>query len=287
MAVCYRHTNRETGVSCSNCGNPICPDCMTATPVGMRCPDCSRQRTPVRTMRNIYVEPRVTYGLMAVCILLYLPTFFGGDTSAVYNDLATLGIGRTTDGAWVGVAEGEYWRLVTGGFLHSPQSILHILFNMYILYWLGTMLEPVLGHVRFAALYFASLLAGSFGALVVEPETPTVGASGAVFGLMAAAFVMQRARGVDPMRSGIGFVILFNLALPFLLPNLNISVGAHVGGLIGGAIAALAIERLSAMRRGNLLPVLACVAVAVVSIAGGIVVSENEASRLRVNEQVF
>jgi membrane associated rhomboid family serine protease len=285
MAVCYRHPGRETGVSCSNCGNPICPDCMTATPVGMRCPDCSRQRTPVRTMRNIYANPTVTYVIMAICILLYLPTFFGGDTSSVYIDLGTLGIGQKTDGSWVGIAQGEYWRLITGGFLHDQNNVLHILFNMYVLYWLGTMLEPVLGHVRFAALYFASLLAGSFGALVADPQTLTVGASGAVFGLMSAAFVMQRARGIDPMRSGIGFVILFNLALPFLIPNSHISIGAHVGGLIGGAIAALAIERLSPLRRGDLLPVLACVAVALVSIAGGIAVSENEASKLPVTQQ--
>jgi membrane associated rhomboid family serine protease len=287
MAVCYRHPGRETGVSCSNCGNPICPDCMTATPVGMRCPDCSRQRTPVRTMRNIYADPRVTYAIMAICVLLYLPTFFGGDTSSVYIDLGTLGIGRTIDGNWIGIAEGQYWRLITGGFLHDPDNVLHILFNMYVLYWLGTMLEPVLGHVRFAALYFASLLAGSFGALVAEPQSLTVGASGAVFGLMSAAFVMQRARGIDPMRSGIGFVILFNLALPFLIPNSNISIGGHVGGLIGGGIAALAMEWLSTRRRGDLLPVLACVAVAVISIAGGIVVSDNEASKLPVNEQSF
>jgi membrane associated rhomboid family serine protease len=283
MAVCYRHPNRETGVSCSNCGKPICPDCMTATPVGMRCPDCSRQRTPVRTMRNIYANPTVTYVIMAICILLYVPTFFGGDTSSVYIDLGTLGINQSIDGSWIGVAQGEYWRLITGGFLHDPDNLLHILFNMYILYWLGTMLEPVLGHVRFAALYFASLLAGSFGALVAEPTALTVGASGAVFGLMAGAFVMQRERGIDPMRSGIGFVILFNLALPFLLPNSNISIGGHVGGLIGGALAALAMERLAPRRRGDLLPVLACVAVAVVSIAGAIVVSMAKANELGVS----
>ena len=281
MAVCYRHSSRETGVSCSNCGNPICPDCMTATPVGMRCPDCSKQRTPVRTMRNIYAEPRVTYGIMAVCILLYLPTFFGGDTSAVYDDLATIGIGQDPNSfQLIGVAEGEYWRLITGGFLHDPGNILHIAFNMYILYWLGTMLEPVLGHVKFTALYTASLLAGSFGAIVADPLVRTVGASGAVFGLMAAAFVMQRARGVDPMRSGIGFVILFNLALPFLIPNSNISIGGHVGGLIGGAIAALAIERVAPLRRGDLLPVLVCVAVAAVSVAGAIAVSVAKANEL-------
>ena len=276
MAVCYRHPNRETGVSCSNCGKPICPDCMTATPVGMRCPDCSRQRTPVRTMRNIYADPIATYVLIVANVLLWVGLVAaGGVTSQVYIDLVTIGTGQLNTGELVGVAHGEPWRLVTGAFLHAPSNPLHILFNMYILYWLGTMLEPVLGHLRFVALYFASLLAGSFGALVADPHGLTVGASGAVFGLMAAAFVFQRARGVDPWRSGLGPVILFNLALPFLFPNLNISIGAHVGGLIGGAIAALAIEFIGGRRRGDLLPVLACVAVGAVSVAGAMSVASG------------
>jgi len=274
MAVCYRHPGRETGVSCSNCDRPICPDCMTATPVGMRCPECSRQKTQVRTMRNIYAEPRVTYVLIGICVLLFLPTWQGGGASSVFLDLGTIGSGQTFEGQ-IGVAAGEYWRLITGGFLHD--GVIHIAFNMYILYWLGTMLEPVLGHVRFTALYFASLLAGSFGAILVKPHALTVGASGAVFGLMAAAFIFQQARGINPWRSGLGPVILLNLALPFIFTNLNISIGGHIGGLIGGAIAALAIERLGATRRGNLLPVLACVIVGVVSIAGAIIVSENNA----------
>ena len=277
MAVCYRHPGRETGVSCSNCGNPICPDCMTATPVGMRCPECSRQKTPVRTLRNVYAQPTVTYVLIGICVLLFLPTGLTSGITQVDIDLGTLGIG-VDEGQPIGIAEGEYWRLITGAFLHD--GVLHIAFNMYILYWLGTMLEPVLGHVRFAALYFASLLAGSFGALAAAPTSLTVGASGAVFGLMSAAFVFQRARGIDPWRSGLGPVILLNLALPFIFTNLNISIGGHIGGLIGGAIAALAMERLSTMRRGDLLPVLACAAVGVVSIVGAILVSNAEATSL-------
>jgi membrane associated rhomboid family serine protease len=271
MAVCYRHPGRETGVSCSNCGRPICPDCMTSTPVGMRCPECARQKTQVRTLRNVYAQPTVTYILIGICVLLFLGTQISN--SPVFVDLGTLGYGVTFEGQEIGVAEGEYWRLITGAFLHD--GILHIAFNMYILYWLGTMLEPVLGHVRFTALYFASLLAGSFGALAAKPTGLTVGASGAVFGLMAAAFVFQRARGIDPWRSGLGPVILLNLALPFIFTNLNISIGGHIGGLIGGAIAALAIERLGALRRGDLLPVLACAAVGLVSVVGAIAVSTN------------
>ena len=273
MATCYRHPDRETGVSCSNCGRAICPDCMTATPVGMRCPECSRDRTPVRTLHSMHANPSVTYVLIAINVLIY---FGASQGSGAYRDFAL-------DGP--DVANGDVWRLLTSGFLHY--GIFHLLTNMYALYWLGQMIEPAVGNVRFAALYFASLLAGSFGALVAEPQSLTVGASGAVFGLMSAAFVMQRARGIDPMRSGIGFVILFNLALPFLLPGSNISIGGHIGGLIGGGIAALAMERLAPLRRGDLLPVLACVAVAAVSIAGGIVVSENQAAKLPVNEQGF
>ncbi len=275
MAVCYRHPGRETGVSCSNCGRPICPDCMTSTPVGMRCPECSRQKTQVRTLRNVYAQPTVTYVLIGICVLMFLGTQLSN--TRVFEDLGTVGFTAGSDGQPIGVAQGEYWRLITGGFLHD--GIIHIAFNMYILYWLGTMLEPVLGHVRFAALYFASLLAGSFGAIALDPNALTVGASGAVFGLMAGAFVFQRARGIDPWRSGLGPVILLNLALPFILPNLNISIGAHIGGLIGGAIAALAIERLGATRRGDLVPVLACVAIGVLAVVGAIVISNAEAAQ--------
>ena len=250
---------------------------MTATPVGMRCPECSRQKTPVRTLRNVYAEPRVTYVLIGINVLMFLGTMLSTQQHGRHRARRRSGSRRST------ASRSASPRASTGGW--SPAAscttgIIHIAFNMYILYWLGTMLEPVLGHVRFAALYFASLLAGSFGALVAAPTALTVGASGAVFGLMAAAFVFQRARGIDPWRSGLGPVILLNLALPFVFPGLNISIGGHVGGLIGGAIAALAIERLGAMRRGDLLPVLACAAVGIVSIVGAIMVSNAEAASL-------
>src|SRR5215210_604163 len=261
MATCYRHPNRETGVSCSNCGNPICPDCMTSTPVGMRCPDCAGQTQRVHTMRSMHVDPIATYVLIAINVLMFLGagsggsfvTGSGGGGSQVYVDF--LLFGPAID------LQHEYWRLVTYGFLHS--GILHIGFNMYILYWLGTMMEPSLGHVRFVALYFASLLAGAFGALLLDPNAATVGASGAVFGLMAGAFIMQRARGMDPMASGIGPIILINLALGFVIPN--VSIGGHLGGLVGGAIAAFAMERLGARGRGIALQVTACVVVALVA----------------------
>jgi membrane associated rhomboid family serine protease len=266
MATCYRHPSRETGVSCSNCGKPICPDCMTATPVGMRCPDCARQKTPVRTLRSSHVDPIATYVLIGINVLLFLGAGGGGSFltgsgggSRVFNDLALWGpaidIGH------------DYWRLVTSGFLHS--GLLHIGFNMYILYWLGTMLEPSLGHPRFVALYFASLLAGSAGALLFSPNAVTVGASGAVFGLMGAAFVMQRQRGIDPMASGVGPLIIFNLVLGFIIPN--VSIGGHIGGLVGGTLAGFLMDRIAERRPGIAGPIAACVLVGAVAVAVAIV----------------
>ena len=254
MAVCYRHPGRETGVSCSNCGRPICPDCMTPTPVGMRCPECARQRTPVRTLRSMTVDPVATYVLIAINVLLFIgataggSSFAGGPGGSVAADLALYG---------PAVEAGDWWRLVTAGFMHA--GVLHILFNMYVLYWLGTMLEPALGHARFLGLYFASLLCGSLGVLLLSPNSVTVGASGAVFGLMGAAFVLQRLRGVDPMASGIGPVILLNLAITFVIPG--ISIGGHLGGLIGGSATAYLMDHLARRRRSVALSVLLCTVV--------------------------
>ena len=264
MATCYRHPSRETGVACSNCGNPICPDCMTTTPVGMRCPDCAGRKQKVHTLRSMHADPTATYVLIAINVLMFLgsgASVGGGNRSAVFTDFALFGPAIDLGN--------EYWRLVTSGFLHS--GIFHVGFNMYILYWLGTMLEPSLGHARFLALYFTSLLAGSFGALLLQPNAVTVGASGAVFGLMGAAFVMQRSRGVDPMQSGIGPVILFNLALSFIIPN--ISIGGHLGGLVGGAAAAFLMDRVSQRRPGVVAPIAACLLVGAVAVAAAIAVS--------------
>ncbi len=264
MAVCYRHPNRETGVSCSNCGRPICPDCMTATPVGMRCPECSRQKTEVRRLASTSDRPVVTIGIIAICVLTYfgMSSSGGGLGSAggqIFRNYALFG---------PAVADGEWYRLITSGFLHG--GLIHLGFNMYILWFLGNMLEPSLGPWRFGALYFASLLAGSFGALLVEPNAATVGASGAVFGLMGAAFVLSYSRGADPMASGIGPLILINLALSFVIPN--ISWGGHVGGLVGGALAAFLMDQASERRRGIALPIGVCVVVGALSVAGAMAV---------------
>jgi membrane associated rhomboid family serine protease len=281
MATCYRHPDRETGVSCSSCDRPICPDCMTPTPVGMRCPECARQRTKVRTAQTIQANGQnlpVTKALIASCALVYLAeisTGSGGLNGAGSGTIADYGA-LLGEGNFIldgvihhgGVAAGEWWRLITGGFLHA--SIFHILFNMYLLWILGQMLEPAIGSKRFGAVYFASLLAGSFGALLLEPRSFTVGASGAIFGLMGFAFVELRARGIDPFRAGIGWLIVLNLILGFVLNN--VSVGGHVGGLIGGALAGLAF-RWADERRSPQLGYVACAVIAIASAAAAIAVA--------------
>jgi membrane associated rhomboid family serine protease len=267
MATCYRHPGRETGVSCSNCGRPICPDCMTPTPVGMRCPECARERTPVRTMRNLQAQPTVTYALIALNVIAFVAELGSG------AGVASRGGGTIiSDGALNGPAiadHSEYWRLITSGFLHA--GLIHIGFNMYLLYILGQILEPAIGRVRFAALYFTALLAGSFGALLVQPDANTVGASGAVFGLMGGAVVAMRARGFDPMASGIPALILLNLVFSFVFPG--ISWGGHIGGLIGGGVAAFFLVRVGERSGMTVVGALGCAAIAIGSVAGAIAVA--------------
>ena len=272
MATCYRHSSRETGVSCSNCGRAICPDCMTPTPVGMRCPECAQQKTEVKTMSSVRsgADPVVTYVLIALNVIAFVAEL--GSGSAV----AEGGGGRVVDdGALFGpaIANGhEYWRLITGGFLHA--GIIHILFNMYFLYVLGQQLEPAAGRVRFAVLYFTSMLTGSFGALLLEPDSFTVGASGAVFGLMGGAVVALRARGINPMESGLGMVILLNLGITFIIPG--ISIGGHLGGLAGGLIAGYLLFEVGERRRADILALGGCVALAALAVAGSIAVAGGQ-----------
>jgi len=248
---------------------------MTPTPVGMRCPECSQQRTKVRTASTIRASGQgapVTKALIAACAIVYLAEIASGSgglngvgSGSITENGALIGHFRFSD---IGVAHGEYWRLVTGGFLHA--SIFHIAFNMYLLWILGQMLEPAIGSVRFAVVYFTSLLAGSFGALLLEPQALTVGASGAIFGLMGFAFVELRARGIDPFRTGIGWLIVVNLILGLVLNN--VSVGGHVGGLIGGALAGLAFQAAD-RRRQSALGYAGCAVIAVAAVAAGIAVA--------------
>ncbi len=263
MEVCYRHPNRETGVRCSNCERPICPDCMTSTPVGMRCPECARQgRTRIRTMRSMTDEPTLTYILIGINVLAGIGSLLGGGAGADSSSL-------TDDGGISQhfIAEGEYYRLLTAGFLHAGPF--HLLFNMLALWILGSMIEPALGKWRFGLIYFVSLLCGSFGALLLSPDSLTVGASGAVFGLMAGAAVLARNRGFSLMESGLGIWIGLNLLITFTIPN--ISIGGHLGGLVGGGIAALVlVDFRERIRVPEYVPAALCVVLAVGAVAGSI-----------------
>ncbi len=267
MAVCYRHPNRETGVSCSSCGRPICPDCMTPTPVGMRCPECSRERTKVKTIRSGPTAPVVTQALIALNVAVFIAetatgaSLGGGAAGSVYDH-----------GALVGpliVHQHEYWRIVTSGFLHD--GFLHIAFNMFFLYIMGGQLEPVIGHVNFAAVYFASLIAGSFGALLFQPTIPTVGASGACFGVLGALIVIAYYRRIPIWQSGLGAILLINIV--FSLSVRNISIGGHLGGLVGGLITGWLFVQLAERRRRPGVALAGCVLVAAAGFAAAIAVA--------------
>lgn len=271
--TCYRHPDRETGVSCSSCGRPICPDCMTPTPVGMRCPECARQRTKV--VRGTgggaggFDRAPATFVLIALNVAAFLAEIAtgagglkGGDSSLL-DDFGLFG---------PLVAEGEWYRLVTSGFLHA--GFLHLAFNMLALFVVGQLLEPALGTPRFLALYFASLLAGSFGVMLIDPNALTYGASGAVFGIFGATMVIARGRGMNEIANQLGFLLVLNLLITFTVPH--ISIGAHLGGLVGGVLCALAIV---AGERGHLGPrrfpaeIGAMAVVAIVSVLGAIAVA--------------
>jgi membrane associated rhomboid family serine protease len=231
---------------------------MTPTPVGMRCPECAAQRTKVRTLSSTRGEPRVTVAIIIACAVVFLGTNgFSGGSGKLWTDLFL-------DGPDIHVGH-DYWRLVTSGFLHSGP--IHILFNMYLLWLLGNMLEPTLGSPRFAALYFTALLCGAFGALVVDPNTATVGASGAVFGLMGAAAVELRSRGINPFKTDIGLLIAFNLVLSFVLSN--ISVGGHIGGLIGGVLVGVAFD-VADRQRMSWFAYAACLVLSAVAVLGAL-----------------
>jgi membrane associated rhomboid family serine protease len=244
---------------------------MTTTPVGMRCPECSRQRTPVKTLRNTIRRPEVTFALIAINVVAFVAegniTISGQPTNKVYEEGALFGSIRGIP--TLGVAHGQWWRIISSGFLH--ENLIHIGFNMYVLYILGQMLEPVLGRLRFATIYGVSLLTGSLGALLVTPHSPTVGASGAVFGLMGAAAVEMRSRQIPLMQSGVGGLILINLVISFTLPG--ISWGGHVGGLIGGALSAVVIS-WGARYRQQALALAGCVVIGLAALGGSIAVAK-------------
>ena len=210
--TCYRHPDRETRVACSNCDRPICPECMTPSPVGMRCPECSRQTTKVKVGPAAFGDSETTRGtfvLIGINVVAFLIEVLsgGGGLGASQANPVVVDFGLIA----LPVADGELYRLITSGFLHY--GFIHIAFNMYALFIVGRLLEPAIGTLRFVALYFASLLAGSFGALLLSPNSLTAGASGAIFGIFAAAFVIARGRRLEGIAAQLGILLLIASAL--------------------------------------------------------------------------
>jgi membrane associated rhomboid family serine protease len=266
---CYRHPDRETYVSCSECGRPICTECMTAAPVGQRCPEHSgrpqgvaRMTTGVRRAAHEGGSGLVTRALVAVNVFVYLAELAqGGNVDGVGSSIYTKGV---LFGPFVG--QGDWWRLITAAFLHYGP--IHLAMNMLALWWLGTPVVQYLGRWRYLLVYFVSGLAGSAGALVITPTSATVGASGAIFGILGAALVLERQRAYVLGGSAMGLIAI-NLIFSFTFSG--ISIGGHIGGLVGGALCMLALSRFGrghgAYGRVGLAGVSGVVAVALVSVA--------------------
>ncbi|MER7166441.1 rhomboid family intramembrane serine protease [Micromonospora sp. NPDC000207] len=256
--VCYRHPGRETYIRCNRCDRPICPDCMREAAVGHQCPECvdegRRSVRPARTAfgggdagRHGYVT-KVLIGLNLMMMLVSILSDRGGDAVAggsgfgglmggstpLTNWGAVLGQAVFLDGTVGGIAQGEWYRLVTAMFLHY--GVLHLLLNMWALWVLGRSLEAVLGPARFVALYLVAGLGGNVAAYLFSAENQaTAGASTAIFGLFAATFVIMRRLGRDT--SAILPILVINLIFTFAVPG--ISIAGHLGGLVTGAMVAL------------------------------------------------
>ncbi len=266
-------------MSCSECGRGICPDCMVFAPVGIRCPDHANvgapRRSPTRTVRQArWTFTRsaapVTVALVAVNVVVFLITLAQGSGNSPGGKLFEKGelfVGIPCPPGYQcffsneGLAHGEWWRLVTAMFLHG--SYLHIAFNMLALWWIGSVVEQALGAGRYLLLYFASGLAGSTGAIIANPNVPTVGASGAIFGLLGALLILEYLQTGSLAGQAMTMIVL-NLAISFAVPN--ISIGGHIGGLIGGIAATAALVATRYRRPTYIGPVLV-VLVGVVSIA--------------------
>lgn len=234
---CYRHPDRQSFILCQRCGRTICPQCQTQAAVGVHCPECVREArasAPRVKRANPLARfggsdaPRVTWVIIALCVVVYLLQMLPG--SIVTNLLVY----------YPPFTASQPWRMITSLFVHSPGSLLHIGLNMLSLFLFGPLLERLVGHWRFLALYLVSGLGGSVAVLLLSPATPVLGASGAIFGLLGAFFIIQRNFGGNTTQLLV--VIGINLVVGFL-PGTNIAWQAHVGGLVAGAAMALVYLR--------------------------------------------
>jgi membrane associated rhomboid family serine protease len=241
IPVCPRHPDRPSYVRCQRCGRPACPECQRAAAVGFQCIDCvneTKRTTPAA--RTVYGgtavggRPLVTFGIIAVCAIVYVLQWIVPN-DGIYQDFAFASVYATTE---YGVF--EPWRMLTSAFLHSQGFLLHIVLNMYMLWMFGQALEPLLGRLRFIALYVISAIGGSVGFFLLTaalPPSGVVGASGAIFGLFGAMLVVQRHRGGDTKQLWV--LIAINGAIGFIVPQ--IAWQAHLGGAVTGAACAAVV----------------------------------------------
>jgi len=268
--TCYRHPNRETGVSCSECGRGICPDCMVFAPVGIRCLDhAGRSQGTARLGQGVRrasfegTGALVTKAMIAINVLVFLANLAQGSSlTRVSGSLFDKGALYIQGG----LDQGEWWRLITAAFLHG--NLLHLAMNMFVLWIVGAPVEQAVGRGRFLVLYLVSGLAGSAGALIFSPNAITVGASGAIFGILGAALVLESQKTYVLGGQAFGLIAI-NLVLTLAVPN--ISVGGHLGGLAGGGLGMLALSRFGRTHaiygRPGLVGVLGLVAVGAASLA--------------------
>ena len=240
IPTCYRHPGRETYVSCVRCGRHACPDCMRSASVGQQCVDCVGQGArDTRQLSTVFggrlaAGAVVTWTLVAINVAVYLVTWI---RPGIVNDLEMLGYASYgAGGSMHGVAAGEWYRLITSAFLAGPSGLgfVDILFNMWALIFVGPALEGLLGRMRFLTVYLLSAVGGAVMYYFLAPQNyPAVGASGAIFGLFGAWFVVARRLRLDSR--GIVALIAINLALSFWFHN-TIAWQDHIGGLLTGAL---------------------------------------------------
>ncbi len=233
---CYRHPDRQSYILCQRCGRTICPQCQTQAAVGVHCPECVKEgrasmpRARFNPLAGITRsdQPWVTWAIMALCVIVYLLQIIPGSTvTQAFAYIAAL--------PW---AASEPWRMITYAFLHG--GLPHIALNMLSLFLFGPVLERSLGRVRYLALYLVSAFGGAVAVLLLNPGGSVVGASGAIFGLLGAVFIIQRKLGGNT--SQLLVIIVLNLAIGFF-PGTNISWQGHVGGLVAGAAVAFVYLR--------------------------------------------
>ncbi|HEX4058542.1 MAG TPA: rhomboid family intramembrane serine protease [Galbitalea sp.] len=247
---CYRHPDRETFVKCQRCGRSICGQCQTLAPVGVHCPECVREargsaaasvrpigRRFARVVSPSGGRPIVSFAIIGLCLVIYAIQYFTGDErSPVTNDLIYAPFLTST----------QPWRMMTSIFIHA--SILHVALNMYSLWVVGPTLEAVLGRIRYLVLFLVAGFGGSVAVLLIAPAGEGVlGASGAIFGLFGAYFIIARRMGGNA--TYVLVIIVLNLVIGFV-PGLGIAWQAHVGGLVaGGAVAFIYLETRQRSRR--------------------------------------